>query len=253
MTRGVLYQATGACIILLITLGASAPSRAKEETCRTCHAPLTRGASVHKALERECAACHAELEARSVPHRSMGPRDHGLTQDLPGLCFGCHDSSVFTGKTVHGALGIGCPTCHDPHSSKNRHLLRAAGREVCFACHDRTAYAGTNVHAPLAQGGCVTCHEPHASDHMALLVKRPIEMCKQCHQGTPHGTHFRPRKLLTGSTGTPGQQEPEDPRRPGKPFYCGSCHDPHSTDTPLLFRFKARSTSELCNGCHAMN
>ena len=253
MNRGVLSPVMSFWIVLLIMLATSTPCRAKEEKCRTCHATLTRGASVHRAFERGCAVCHTDIDARSVPHRSTGPRDHGLTQDLPGLCFGCHDSSAFTRKTVHGALGVGCSTCHDPHSSKYKHLLKANEREVCFACHDRTGFARNTVHAPLAQGGCMTCHEPHSSDQTALLVKRPIEMCRQCHQGTPHGTHFRPRKILTGATGTPEHQEPEDPRRPGKPFYCGSCHDPHSTDTPLLFRFKARSASELCNGCHAMN
>jgi predicted CXXCH cytochrome family protein len=40
--------------------------------------------------------------------------------------------------------------------------------------------------------------------------------------------------------------------RPGKPFYCGSCHNPHSTDSPLLFRFNAKSQTELCINCHKM-
>jgi predicted CXXCH cytochrome family protein len=44
----------------------------------------------------------------------------------------------------------------------------------------------------------------------------------------------------------------QDPARPGKPFYCGSCHNPHSADNSYLFRFKAKSSGSLCSNCHNM-
>jgi predicted CXXCH cytochrome family protein len=47
-------------------------------------------------------------------------------------------------------------------------------------------------------------------------------------------------------------REPRDPARPGRPFYCGSCHEPHSSDVPLLFRFNAKSVMNLCAHCHKM-
>jgi predicted CXXCH cytochrome family protein len=43
-----------------------------------------------------------------------------------------------------------------------------------------------------------------------------------------------------------------DPARPGRAFYCGSCHEPHSTESPKLFRFNAKSSMGLCNNCHKM-
>ncbi len=29
-------------------------------------------------------------------------------------CLKCHDKSMFTGKVVHPALGMGCTSCHTP-------------------------------------------------------------------------------------------------------------------------------------------
>jgi predicted CXXCH cytochrome family protein len=101
----------------------------------------------------------------------------------------------------------------------------------------------------------MTCHSPHSSDEMALLTKKPIDVCLQCHPDTPHGSHIskRPQEKNEQTKGASGETEPQDPNRPGKPFYCGSCHDPHSTDGPLLYRFNAQSMQELCVHCHKMN
>jgi predicted CXXCH cytochrome family protein len=40
-----------------------------------------------------------------------------------------------------------------------------------------------------------------------------------------------------------------DPRRPGRPFSCASCHNPHGSDNPLLFYLGANPL-ESCDGCH---
>jgi predicted CXXCH cytochrome family protein len=86
----------------------------------------------------------------------------------------------------------------------------------------------------------MTCHTPHSSDEMALLHNKPVKVCTQCHTDPNHGDHISSKK------------DPEDPTRPGTPFYCGSCHNPHSTNSPMLFKFNAQSMSELCGNCHKM-
>jgi predicted CXXCH cytochrome family protein len=141
-------------------------------------------------------------------------------------------------KNVHAAISMGCTVCHDPHTSGKPMLLKKVLPELCFSCHEKTAFTQETVHAPVAAGTCMACHSPHASDELALLLNKPIDTCTQCHTDVPHGNHVASRK------------DPQDPNKPGAPFYCGSCHDPHSTKSPLLFKFNAQSVSELCVNCH---
>jgi predicted CXXCH cytochrome family protein len=89
---------------------------------------------------------------------------------------------------------------------------------------------------------------------MDHLIKNPEELCLQCHSKigkTPHviadsfeGEHpiGLPKKV--------GNVVVKDPARPDKPFYCGSCHNPHSANNVKLFRFKAKTAFDLCGYCH---
>jgi predicted CXXCH cytochrome family protein len=73
-----------------------------------------------------CASCHSALDAAKVPHKTTNKIAKGLSSAQPDLCYGCHDKTAFGKKTVHAAVGMGCTECHNPHSSKNVKLLRAA-------------------------------------------------------------------------------------------------------------------------------
>ncbi len=228
-------------ILMVFSLVLCPPASAAEPACMKCHAKLTTGKSVHKALSMGCLTCHSGIDASAVPHKKKTALEKGLSSGQPGLCYGCHDQAIFTKKVVHPAIGMGCTGCHNPHSSAYAKLLKSEPRTLCFSCHDKADFTKKNVHPPVASGECMSCHNPHSSDDMALLLKKPIDVCLQCHPDTPHGRHV--------ST----SQEPQDPTRQGKPFYCGSCHAPHSTDGPLLFRFNAQKISDLCKNCHKMN
>ncbi len=46
------------------------------------------------------------------------------------------------------------------------------------------------------------------------------------------------------------KKDKADPKRPDRPFYCGSCHNPHSTDTSKLFRYSSKTTIGMCINCH---
>ncbi len=235
--------------LLFVSLVLCSQTSATEVNCLKCHGKLKTGKSVHKALNMGCDTCHNGINAATVPHRNTTALAKGLSSEQPDLCYGCHDKEKFTKKDVHPAIGMGCTGCHNPHSSKNPRLLKSSLPALCYSCHDKIEFTKKHIHPPVATGECMSCHTPHSSDEMALLLKKPIDVCLQCHPDTPHGRHV-------GSFQQPGGDqaaEPQDPARKGKPFYCGSCHNPHSTDSPLLFRFNARSVTELCVNCHKMN
>jgi predicted CXXCH cytochrome family protein len=167
---------------------------------------------------------------------------------------------------------MGCTGCHNPHSSSNAKLLIAEAPDLCTTCHDKAEFSRKTTHVPVAGGMCLSCHTPHSSDHMALLTKQPIEVCLDCHPDVPKKPHAiagfssnshpvgMPKPAPAPKKGKKDQQEPapmpasetKDPARPTMVFYCGSCHSPHSTNNPKLFRFNARSSMDLCAHCHKM-
>jgi len=288
---------TAAFVLLLM----QTPVLAKD-ACLTCHEAVVKEKVVHAAVQMGCPTCHTSIDAKDIPHKKTGKVARGLSADQPGLCFGCHDKTKFTkanvhaalgmgctschnphsskypkllsselpelcygchdkakfaGKTVHAPAGIGmCTSCHDPHSSKNAKLLTAEPPELCYTCHDQKGFGGKEVHAPVAGGMCMTCHKPHASDFPALLLKEPIDLCVGCHaevRKRPHAvTGFSP--LGGHPLGEPKRTKQskerkylDDPSRPGRRFYCGSCHFPHSSESAKLLR---ASNFGLCQLCH---
>ncbi len=243
------------CSFALLSVVLSSPAAAAGVNCLKCHAKLTIGKSAHKALNMGCTTCHSGIDATTVPHKKKNALPKGLSSDQPELCFGCHDKTLFEKKVVHAAVGMGCTGCHNPHASKNQKLLTTGIPELCFSCHDKAGFSRPTVHPPAASGDCMTCHAPHASDWLALLRNKPIDVCLQCHPDAVHGVHISPekQKRIAESKGLPPDTEPEDPKRPGKPFYCGSCHEPHSSEGLQLFRFNAHSMQDLCVNCHTMN
>ncbi len=217
-------------IILFIALVIStqvplAAASDKEIDCLKCHAKLKGGKVVHPALDRGCLTCHTGIDARTVPHKITNKIARGLSSEQPDLCYGCHDKAVFSKKTVHAAV---------------------------------------------AGGKCPRCHTPHSSDQMALLLKAPLEVCLECHPDVPKKQHVisafsaashpvgLPKIVLKKGNEEKTEKEVKDerilmdPSRPDKAFYCGSCHNPHSTPGPHLFRFNATSTMGLCSHCHKM-
>ena len=236
-------------LIMLLTVEASADS--KPINCKSCHEGLASQKVVHLALQAGCQFCHTALDAATVPHTQKGSVPNGLSQSQPKLCYQCH--AAFTGKSVHPALLMGCTACHNPHSSPNKFLLKQPVPELCFSCHGTGRFTKSHVHPPVHAGKCLTCHNPHASGNMKLLIKTPEETCLQCHAKVATSLHviadsFEGNHPI-GLT-KPGEAPLPDPAQPGQPFFCGSCHDPHSSDSVRLFLYGARKGSGLCIHCH---
>jgi predicted CXXCH cytochrome family protein len=285
-------------VLLIITMVQSVAFSADID-CLKCHAALAKEKYVHPALQMGCTACHEGIDASVVPHKKTNKIDKGLSAEPPELCYGCHDQKIFTKKTVHPALEMGCTSCHNPHSSKNEKLLIAEQPELCMNCHDKAAFSKKNVHPalemgctschnphstdteklliskppelcmnchdkamfsrknvhkPVAEGMCLKCHSPHSSDNPKLLLKEPIRVCLECHadvRKTPHAIRsYESSGHPIGLLKRGSKEFPADPARPGRKFYCGSCHDPHSSDYMKLFRYKANSAMEICINCH---
>lgn len=177
-------------------------------------------------------------------------------------CLKCH-RALTEKKNVHPAVQMGCAACHAdldasvlPHKIKGKLAkgLAAEPPELCQRCHDRKLFEGKFTHAPAAAGLCATCHDPHASDHPRLWRKAGAALCLDCHSEIANRPH-----VLAGFAGRGhplgNEQRPsvaQDPLRPGRPFYCGSCHEPHRADYARLTRFDAKSATGFCQNCHKM-
>lgn len=237
-------------IVAVIILLSTAPAFSAENNCLACHMRYSKGKSVHAAVQMGCSICHVAIDANSVPHKKTNNIAKGLSAEQPELCYGCHDKSKFEKKNVHVAIGMGCTSCHNPHSSKmNERLLISAMPDICYGCHDKSEFNKKNVHKPVAGGMCLGCHNPHSSDEFALLNKPLNRVCYDCHDDVRKKPH-----AITGFFGgghsLGDKKVVNDPARPGKTFYCGSCHNPHSSDSIRLFRYPAQSAMEICTKCH---
>jgi predicted CXXCH cytochrome family protein len=234
--------------LAVLSVSLAVGSEAEEIDCSQCHPGLSEGKSVHAAVMMGCPTCHTGVDATAIPHKMSGAAK-GLSAEGAELCFGCHDKTKFYGPTIHAPVGVGmCASCHNPHRADNEKLLVAGLQDLCFNCHDKSAFFKKSVHGPVKSGMCVDCHSPHVSSNEFLLVRKGNLLCSKCHPKILREPHAvagfqRSGHPLSGR---------KDPNRQGKTFECLSCHLPHTSESPSLFRYKADSMFELCIYCHQM-
>jgi predicted CXXCH cytochrome family protein len=165
---------------------------------------------------------------------------------------GCHAALVKVAH-VHPPAAEGCENCHEatqgthPDSTRHNFKLVQEGGKLCAQCHD--AFPGTRSrHVPVAEGECMSCHDPHGSAEPKLL-KRPLnDLCFECHERAEFRVHAVVGVDLGGSHPLSGAV---DPARKGERFTCVSCHEPHASDSPRLWRYAAQDAFDLCGRCHA--
>jgi predicted CXXCH cytochrome family protein len=154
-------------LLLLTTSSGSA----EEPNCLSCHEALATGKSIHPALSMGCMACHTGIDASDVPHKRTNKNPRGLAAKMRDLCFTCHDKAPFQKQTVHGAVILGCTSCHNPHASDHGRLLKEEVPTLCLGCHeDRFETGRARSHAPARNEMCIKCHDPHGADNPKLLV-----------------------------------------------------------------------------------
>jgi predicted CXXCH cytochrome family protein len=193
------------------------------------HPPVTAGM---------CTSCHD-------PHTSENEKL--LVAAPPDLCYTCHEKRKFYGPVVHPPVASGmCTTCHAPHQSENPNLMIMSELDLCMMCHDRGEFFKKSVHKPVEEGMCTECHSPHAGPNDHLVYRKGNILCRKCHakiERQPHAIAGFSQK------GHPVRGR-RDPLRSGQTFGCLSCHVPHTSDSPLLFRYEAADMYGLCTYCH---
>jgi predicted CXXCH cytochrome family protein len=181
--------------------------------------------SIHEP-QRDCVRCHGNRRQRTFS------REVQLTAQVPELCYECHDSFAPTSLEgwVHGPVAAGeCLLCHEPHKTRNPHLLRRPAPELCYRCHEDMA-----AEEPILESSeeghlmCYGCHQSHvgAMDH---LKDRTPELCYKCHE-------FLQPAESTGYV-----------HGPAAAGACLYCHEPHATEKEHWLK---ESIPELCYGCH---
>jgi predicted CXXCH cytochrome family protein len=148
---------TKSCVRCHNPHSADRPKLLKAETsqlCVYCHTALSKGLNnpnfiVHKAVLLGCQNCHA-------PH---GSNNEKLLRENPnGLCLNCHDKAKFKdghprpghpteGKSdpLYPERQLSCVSCHKPHFSANKKLLRynfnraPYDGKICTVCHWQVA------------------------------------------------------------------------------------------------------------------
>ena len=123
---------------------------------------------------------------------------------------------------------------------------------ACTECHD-DRLSKTNKHPPAAED-CTYCHSRHGTEtgNPARLYEKINATCLNCHDmGTSFGTYGRP----PGGHPVAGHsvEGPKDKLHPEREMSCASCHNPHSSDMPSLFRYdfkKEPYAGQACAVCH---
>jgi predicted CXXCH cytochrome family protein len=181
-----------------------------------------------------------------------------VAQAKDEACLKCH-AALAAKEVVHAAVHMGCGTCHAeldasalPHKTKGKIAkgLSAEGPALCAKCHENKLFEGKIVHGPVAAGLCLGCHDPHDSDNQGLLKKKPAALCLDCHPDIAKGPHVIAGFSRSGHPLGNDKKVVPDPLRPGKSFYCASCHEPHRSELPKLNRFVKGMAS--CQKCHKM-
>lgn len=249
------------------------------ETCLFCHDEVAKGEVVHvPAGAGMCTTCH-EFDGKGDDTK-VRLAEKATGDNTQPLCFACHDDVATTLKAehVHVPAGVGdCLSCHEPHKSANKMLLKLKGIDGCTACHGDVAedLKRMSKHAPVA-ADCALCHSPHASAHPAQVRETTNNLCLACHlftgesQPGPKTTLFG-RQVEAGFVaflspergvvldaqrkyGHPVDRHPvagpKDPTDEKRPFTCLSCHNAHGSDGPALLRFATDDPSEACVKCH---
>ncbi len=234
-------------------------SNLKEIKCSICHNPHSSGNekflnenSVHPVFE-DCESCHTEgIKTR---------------KEDPELCFECHSDfkeKLSSFKFSHSAIENGCLTCHTPHISNFKPILKGEQKKICNDCHQ---IEFPFEHKVISLLGCSSCHLPHGGENNKFLKTTGNELCLSCHffkeskeekelglkfpkiklddkmeKGHPTISHIVKGKMMKKKGLTPPENMEE--------ISCLSCHNPHGGQSKNLYSFGKRNQNELCQLCH---
>jgi predicted CXXCH cytochrome family protein len=120
------------------------------EECLSCHTTNFNPATGEYEVDGiSCQACHGEVTD------AHPPAPVPILADTE-YCGSCHTTTLSEWhRTGHAAQGIGCNSCHDPHSQQN---LFEDHDQLCINCHEDTMdHYLEGIHEE-NDIGCVDCH-----------------------------------------------------------------------------------------------
>jgi len=189
-----------------------------------CHAKFTHASQIHRPIaEKACDSCHGD---------DIGGHKYPLKRGKTETCTFCH-SVAGTATHQHAPLKDGCASCHDPHVSQTKFLLKADSVEqLCVSCHKDKPQLMKFAHEPFAKGQCTLCHEPHQSANAKLLRGGAgNDHCFACHKS------MKAEFANARSVHKPAQEA------------CITCHNPHSSEFAHELKKPVQETC-LTSGCH---
>lgn len=136
------------------------------------------------------------------------------------MCVKCHSYGTKEEQEKKGFVHTpvknkNCLSCHKPHVSEEKSLLKIAENKLCLKCHFQIN-KNEKVHPPSQKGNCLICHFPHNSNFLAQLKKQEKFLCFKCHKKQEEESKYF-------SQHTPFASKE-----------CSVCHDSHSGKTRLL-------------------
>ncbi|MEW6600789.1 MAG: cytochrome c3 family protein [Nitrospirota bacterium] len=208
----------------------------------------------HMKDRQQCGPCHvlrpavADKKPVSIAAFPSERQEYGDTP-AGSTCYSCH-KRLTAYPFVHGPSAVwSCLSCHDPVAAPI-YSVRKPDTKVCFGCHieqkaewERRKY----FHGPYTTGSCTICHSPHASENPSNLHKPIWDLCINCHTDKGSGSHI---VAAVGGLYFHPTRGKRDPLRKDRELSCVSCHDPHASDSPRLWRLNVGSGFELCRKCH---
>lgn len=218
---------------LLILMAQRVPQvTAQADSCVTaaCHAAMGKDKTVHNPVkEGMCTTCHQTADDPTKKTKHPGNLVITLAQQGAELCGMCHEPKN-TKKVVHAPIqGGDCTSCHNPHQSPHKGMLKAAVPALCFQCHPEGMVKQAVLHPPVAGGDCSGCHDNHQSDFPKQLVQDGNALCFMCHPDKQEG--LKTKKL----SHFPVAQS------------CVQCHNPHGSAAPAML---SAPVPDLCANCH---
>ena len=267
---------------LLLSLPGNGKADAQPDTCVTakCHTALGKDKAVHNPVkEGMCTTCHLATQVTGKTTKHPGNLSFSLAQRGAELCAMCHEPKNKK-KVVHAPIqGGDCTSCHNPHQSPNKAMLKDTVPKLCFQCHPGSMTKSPVMHPPVAAGDCSSCHDNHQSDFPNRLVAGGNALCFMCHPDkeegiktkksvhppvaqscvlchSPHGSANKAMLIAPVpslcSNCHPSQAglthralTKHGPMNDAR--VCMNCHDPHFADSPRLL---VKPQQELCLGCH---
>lgn len=218
-----------ATIAVLLSLASPAlaqgPPTTRIQNCTSagCHGQQQSYAFLHGPnAVQACDACHEYAD----------PAKHAFSLKRPGrsLCDFCHiDKTGREGPVVHAPFAKGeCLSCHDPHGSSNRRMLKKDSiPQLCTECH-KTTMSASHAHKPAGED-CTTCHKAHSGTNEKLLILERRALCLKCHDQVG--------KTIESST------VHHDPVKGD----CLQCHTAHASDQIKALKAPPQ---DLCASCH---